>query len=151
MQLESHLVYNCDKKSNQLNACRDLKRLVLVGNHSLVASKDIPNVSRDCVPCTYHPMFFRKIKKRLELWSTASEVGTLTPADASGPMVQSTDVGNHKINRFILKPFSMVQAIRLGKKGLLGDPLPPPSLYQVLINVFIPGLSKIAGPYTTHP
>ena len=32
-----------------------------------------------------------------------------------------------------------------------GLTLPPPRLYQVLINVFIQSLSKIAAPRTTHP
>ena len=67
MQPESHHVYNCDKKSNHSNACRDLKRLVPVGDPFLVAGEDIPDVSQDCVLCTYHPMFFQKFKKRFEL------------------------------------------------------------------------------------
>ena len=46
---------------------RDLKGLVPVGDPCLVAGKDIPDVSQDCVLCTYHPMFFRKIKKRFGL------------------------------------------------------------------------------------
>ena len=78
-------------------------------------------------------MFFWKIKKRFEL----SEVSTLTLADASGLTVQSTDAGNHKIDGSTLKLFSMVQAIRSGKKGLPKDLIPPLSLYQVPINIFI--------------
>ena len=42
----------------------------------------------------------------------------------------------------------MVQAIKSGKKGLPRDFIPPPRLYQVSINVFIQGLSKIAAPHT---
>ena len=67
MQPELHHLYNCDKKGNHSNACRDLKGLVPVGDPFLVAGEDIPDISRDCVPCTYHPMFFRKIKKRFGL------------------------------------------------------------------------------------
>ena len=41
---------------------------------------------------------------------------------------------------------------KIKKKDLLeGLTLPPPRLYQVSINVFIQGLSKIAAPRTTHP
>ena len=47
----------------------------------------------------------KKIKKGFGL----SEVSTLTPADASGLTVRSTDVGTHKIDGPILKPFSRVQ------------------------------------------
>ena len=43
---------------------RDLKGLVPVGDPCLVAGEDIPEVPQDCVLCTYHPMFFQKIKKR---------------------------------------------------------------------------------------
>ena len=46
---------------------RDLKGLVPVGDPCSVAGEDIPDVSRDYVPCTYHPMFFRKFKKRFGL------------------------------------------------------------------------------------
>ena len=67
MQSKSHHVYNCDKKSNHSNACRDLKGLVPVGNPSSMAGKGIPDVSRDCVPYTYYPIFFQKIKKRFGL------------------------------------------------------------------------------------
>ena len=91
MQPKSHHAYNCDKKGNDSNASQDLKGLVPVGNPFLVAGKDIPNVSRDCVLCTYHPMFFRKIKKKFGLWLTRSKVSTPTPADASGPTVWLTD------------------------------------------------------------
>ena len=94
MQIESHHVYNCDKKGNYSNACQDLKGLVPAGNSSLVAGKDILDVSQDCVLCIYHPMFFQKIKKRFGL----SEVSTLTPADASGSTAQSTNTGTHKID-----------------------------------------------------
>ena len=55
-----------------------------------------------------------------------------------------------KIDGSTLKPFSMVQAIRLGKKGLFKDPIPPPRLYWVSIKVFIQGLNKIIAPRTTH-
>ena len=54
-------------------------------------------------------MFFWKIKKRFGLWSPKSKVSTLTPADASGLMVRSTDAGTQKIDGPILKPFSRVQ------------------------------------------
>ena len=91
-------------------------------------------------------MFFRKIKKRFGL----SEVSTLTSADASGLTVQSTNAGNYKIDRSTLKPFSMVQAIISGEKGPPGDLILLASLYQVSINVFIQGLSKIAALRTTH-
>ena len=83
---------------------RDLKGLVPVGDPYLVASEDIPEVPQDYVPCTYHLMFSQKIKKRFGLWSTGSEVSTLTPADASGPTVQSTNAGTHKIVDPTLKP-----------------------------------------------
>ena len=78
---------------------RDLKGLVSVGNSCLVAGKDIPEVPQDCVLYTYHPMLSQKIKKGFGL----SKVSTLTPADASGPMVWSTNAGTHKINGFIFK------------------------------------------------
>ena len=48
-------------------------------------------------------MFFQKIKKKFGLWSTRSEVSTLTPADASSPTIWSTDAGTHKIDGFIFK------------------------------------------------
>ena len=70
-----------------------------------MASEDIPEVPRDCVPCTYHPMFSQRIKKGFGL----SEVSTLTPADASGLTVRSTDAGTHKIDGSTFKPFSRVQ------------------------------------------
>ena len=84
---------------------RDLKRLVPVGDPCSVAGEDIPEVPRDCVPCTYHPMFSQRIKKGFGL----SEVSTLTPADASGLTVRSTDAGTHKIDGPTFKPFSKVQ------------------------------------------
>ena len=40
---------------------------------------------------------------------SGSEVNTLTPADASGLPVRSTDAGTHKIDGPTLKPFSRVQ------------------------------------------
>ena len=83
---------------------RDLKGLVPVGDPCLVAGEDIPEIPRDCVPCTYHPMFSKRIKKG----SGLSEVSTLTPADTSGLTVRSTDAGTHKIDGLILKPFSRV-------------------------------------------
>ena len=60
-------------------------------------------------------MLSQKIKKGFGL----SEVSTLTPADASGPTVRSTDAGTHKIDGSTLKPFSMVQAIRSKRKTYL--------------------------------
>ena len=67
MQPESHHVYNCDKKDNHSNAFRELKKLVPVGDPFLVAEKDILEVPRDCVLCTYYPMCFQKIKKSFGL------------------------------------------------------------------------------------
>ena len=49
------------------NFDKELKRLVLVGDPCLLAGEDIPEVSQDYVLCTYHPMFFQKIKKTSEL------------------------------------------------------------------------------------
>ena len=74
-------------------------------------------------------MFSQRIKKGFGL----SEVSTLTPADASGLTVRSTDAGTHKIDgftfkndRWLVRTFglhqNMVQAIRSGEKGLPGDP-----------------------------
>ena len=48
-------------------------------------------------------MFFQKIKKRFGLWLTKSEVSTLTPTDASGPTVWSTNAETHKIDGFTFK------------------------------------------------
>ena len=48
-------------------------------------------------------MFIWKIKKRVGLWSTRSEVNTLTPADTSGLTVWATDAGTHKIDGSTLK------------------------------------------------
>ena len=143
--------FNWDKKDNHSNACCNLKGLIPVGNSCLMTGENIPEISQDCVLCTYYLMFFQKIKKKFELWSTGSEVSTLILADASGPMVWSTDAGIHKIDGSTLKPFSMVQAIRSGKKSLPGDLIPPPRLYRVSINVFIQSLSKIAVLRTMHP
>ena len=53
-------------------------------------------------------MFFQKIKKRFELWSTRSKVSTLTPADTLGLTVGSIDAGTHKIDGPTLKPFSRI-------------------------------------------
>ena len=112
-----------DKKGNHLtpvaNFGRNLKGLVPVGNRHLVAGEDIPDISRDYIFCTYHPMFFRKIKNRFRLWSTSSEINTLTSADASGLTIWSANVGTHKIDGATLKPFSMVQAIRSKRKTYL--------------------------------
>ena len=88
---------------------RNLKELVPVGNFCLVAGEDILEISQDCVLCTYHPIFFRKIQKRFELWSTGSEVSTLTPVDASGLTVCSTNAGTHKIDGPTLKSFRRVE------------------------------------------
>ena len=44
---------------------RDLKGLVPVGNHCLVAGKDILKVPWDCVPWTYHPILFWKRLRRV--------------------------------------------------------------------------------------
>ena len=104
MRPESYHVYNCDKKGNHSNACRELKGLVPVGDLFLVAGEDIPDLSRDCVPCIYHLIFFQKIKKKFGLWSTGSEISTLTLADVSGLTVWSTNVGSHKIDGLTLKP-----------------------------------------------
>ena len=46
---------------------RDLKGLVPVGDPCSVAGEDILEVPRDCVPCSYHPMFLQMIKKRFGL------------------------------------------------------------------------------------
>ena len=78
---------------------RDLKGLVPVGNSFSVAGENIPDVPQDCVLCTYHPMLSSKIKKGFGL----GEVSILTPADASGPTVQSTDVGTYKSDGFTFK------------------------------------------------
>ena len=93
-------------------------------------------------------MFSQKIKKGFEL----SEVSILTPADASGLTVRSTDAGTHKINGFNFKNEDgcMVQAIKSGEKDLLeGLTLPPPRLYR-LRSMIIQGLNKMAAPRTTH-
>ena len=50
-------------------------------------------------------MLSQKIKKGF----TLSEVSTLTPADALGLTVRSTNAGTHKINGPTLKPFIRVQ------------------------------------------
>ena len=98
MRPKSYHVYNWDKKCNHLTPVatfdRNLKGLVPVGNRHFVAGEDIPDVPRDCVPCTYYLIFFQKIKKRFEL----SEVSTLTPTDGLGPTVRSTNVGTRKID-----------------------------------------------------
>ena len=54
-------------------------------------------------------MFFWKIEKRFELWSTGSEVNTLTPADVSGLTVWSINTKTHKIDGPTFKLFSIVQ------------------------------------------
>ena len=109
---ESYYV-QLDKKGNHSTLIatfgKDLKGLIPVGNPCSVAGEDIPEVLPDCVPCIYHPIFFWDIKKSFEFWSPESEVSTLTPADASGLTVQSTNVGTHKIDGPILKLFSRVQ------------------------------------------
>ena len=95
----SHITFNWNKKGNHLNACYDFKGLVPVGDPCLVAGEDILEVPQDGVPCTYHPMLSQKIKKGFRL----SEVSTLTPADASGFTVRSTNTGTHKIDGFTFK------------------------------------------------
>ena len=75
---------------------RDLKGLVPVGDPYSVASEDIPEVPRDCVPCTYHLMFSQRIKKGFGL----SELGFT---------VRSSDARTHTIDGPTLNPFSMVQ------------------------------------------
>ena len=104
MRPELHHVYNWDKKNNHsipvATFSKNFKGLVPVGNRHFVAGEDIPDVPQDCVSCTYHLIFFRKIKKRFGL----SKVSTLTPADASGPIVRSTNVRIHKIDGTTLKP-----------------------------------------------
>ena len=69
-------------------------------------------------------------------WIYKSKVNTLIPADASGPTVLSTNTGTQKIDGSILKPFSIVQAIKLGEKSLPGDFISLSKLYQVSINIF---------------
>ena len=59
-------------------------------------------------------MLSQKIKKGFG----PSEVSTLTPADASGLTVWTTNTGTHKIDGSTLKPFSMIQAIRSGEARL---------------------------------
>ena len=83
---------------------KDLKGLVPVGDSCLVAGEDISEVPRDCVLCTYHPMFSQRIKKGFGL----SEVNTLTPVDASGLTVRLTNAGSHKIDGPTFKLFSKV-------------------------------------------
>ena len=95
----SHITFNWDKKGHHSNVCCDLKELVPVGNPCSVADEDIPKISQDDVPCTYHPMLFQRIKKGFGL----SEVSTLTPADASGLTVRSTNAKTHKIDSFTFK------------------------------------------------
>ena len=70
----SHITFNWDKKENHSNACCDFKGGVPVGNSYSVAREDILEVPQDCVLCTYHPMFFQKMKKRFLAWSTKNEV-----------------------------------------------------------------------------
>ena len=83
---------------------KNLKRLVPVGDLCFMANEDIPEVSQDCVPCTYNMILFQKMKKGLGL----SKVSTLTPVDTSGLTVQLTNTGTHKIDSPTLKLFSMV-------------------------------------------
>ena len=109
---ESHHVYICDKKGNHSNACQELKGLVPVGNPSLVVGEDIADVSRDCVPYIYHPMFFQKIKNRFGLSSIRSEVSPLIPADISGPTVRSTNAGTHKIAGLTLRTKMLGENVR---------------------------------------
>ena len=59
------------------------------------------------VPITQYS--FEKIKKSFEFWSPKSKVSTLTPANASGLTIWSTNARIHKINGPTLKPFSRVQ------------------------------------------
>ena len=67
----SHITFNWNKKDNYSMPVatfgRDLKKLVPVGNPCLMARENIPKVPQDRFPCTYHPMFFRKIKKKFIL------------------------------------------------------------------------------------
>ena len=49
-------------------------------------------------------MFFWKIKKRFGLLLTKNKLSILTPANALGLTVQSTNVGTHKIDGLTLKP-----------------------------------------------
>ena len=82
---------------------KDLKGLVPVGNPYLMAGEDIPDISQDFLLCTYHPRLVWKIMKRFGLWPTGSKVSILTPANASGTKVQSTNAGTHKIDGFTFK------------------------------------------------
>ena len=170
-QPELYQIDNCDKKGNHLNACWDLKGLVLVGDPLLVPGKDIPEVPRDCVPYTYHPMYFQKIKKSFGLWLPVSNVSTLTPPDASGLTIWSTDAGTHKIDGTTLKPLVGSRwKIRSGKARLFFrrdvssgrlnvDSFEKERLtwrfcfateaYWVLIKVSSKALAKIS--HTTHP
>ena len=111
----SHITFNSDKKRNHSNGCCKLKWLVQVGDPCLVAGENIPEVPQDCVPCTYHLMFFQKIKKRFGL----SEIGILTLADGSGLTVSSTNAKTHKIDGPTLKPFNRVQLKDKLKKAYL--------------------------------
>ena len=61
----------------------------------------------------------KKIKKSFGLWSSKSKVNILTLADVSSLTVWSTNAETHKIDDSILKPFSMVQAIRSRRKTYL--------------------------------
>ena len=94
---------------------RNLKGLIPVDDLCLVASKDIPEILWDYVPCTYHLILFQRIKKGFGL----SKVSTLTPTDTSGLMVWSTNIGTYKINAFTLKRFGRVQVKDKLKKARL--------------------------------
>ena len=67
----SHITFNWDKKSNHSNACYDLKGLVLVVDPCLVAGKDILEVPRDCVLCSYHSILFQKDQE--EFWALITQ------------------------------------------------------------------------------
>ena len=84
---------------------KNFKGLVLVGDPYLLTNKNISKVPQDCVPCTYYPIFFWKIKKGFGFWPTRSQVSISTPMDISklGFMVWSTNIRTHQIDSFILQ------------------------------------------------
>ena len=83
-----------------------------------MAGEDISEVAENCIACTYHPMFFWKIKKIFELWSTKSKISTLTLAYILGFTVLSTNIKTQKNDGLTLKLFNMVQV-----KDMLGKTL----------------------------